>query len=94
MASLERKRGGFEEGRYAGPDSQFEKLPVSGSSASRTFCSASSGNRFVLLHMIRKTSKTVPRAEIEIAKERWEDFKDRMEARPRKRQRAAGGDAP
>lgn len=53
-----------------------------------------SGNLFVLLHMIRKTSKTVPRAEIEIAKERWQDFKDRMEARPRKPPRAAGGDAP
>lgn len=47
-----------------------------------------------LLHMIRKTSKTVPRAEIEIAKERWQDFKNRMEARPRKSPRAAGGDAP
>lgn len=53
-----------------------------------------SGNLFVLLHMIRKTSKAVPRAEIEIAKERWQDFKDRMESRPRKRPRAAGGDAP
>jgi|SRR5215218_1080272 len=53
-----------------------------------------SGNLFVLLHMIRKTSRTVPRAEIEIAKERWQDFKDRIEARPRKRPRAAGGDAP
>jgi phage-related protein len=52
-----------------------------------------SGNLFVLLHIIRKTSKAVPRAEIEIAKERWRDFKDQMEARPRKRPRAAGGDA-
>src|SRR6478735_4450504 len=46
-----------------------------------------SGNLFVLLHMIRKTSKAVPSAEIEIAKGRWQDFKDRMEARPRKRPR-------
>jgi phage-related protein len=53
-----------------------------------------SANLFVLLHMIRKTSKAVPRLEIEVAKERWRDFKDRMEARPRKRPRAAGGDAP
>jgi phage-related protein len=44
--------------------------------------------------MIRKTSKAVPRAEIEIAKERWQEFKDRMEAQPRKPPRAAGGDAP
>lgn len=53
-----------------------------------------SGNLFVLLHVIRKTSKTVPRSEIEIAKRRWQDFKDRMEARPRKPPRAAGEDAP
>lgn len=53
-----------------------------------------SGNLFVLLHMIRKTSKAVPRAEIEVAKERWQDFKNRMESRPRKPPRAAGGDAP
>ncbi len=53
-----------------------------------------SGNLFVLLHMIRKRSKAVPRSEIEIAKQRWQDFKDRMEARPRKPPRAAGQDAP
>lgn len=53
-----------------------------------------SGNLFVLLHMIRKTSKAVPRAGIEIAKRRWQDFKDRMETRPRKPPRAVGGDAP
>jgi phage-related protein len=53
-----------------------------------------SGNLFVLLHMIRKTSKAVPPAEIEIAKQRWLDFKGRMEARPREPPRAAGGDAP
>lgn len=53
-----------------------------------------SENLFVLLHMIRKTSKAVPPADIELAKQRWLDFKDRMEARPRKPPRAAGGDAP
>lgn len=53
-----------------------------------------SANLFILLHMIRKTSKAVPRAEIEIAKQRWQDFKKRMEARPRKPPRAAGEDAP
>jgi phage-related protein len=53
-----------------------------------------SGNLFVLLHMIRKTSRAVPRTEIEVAKQRWQDFKDRMETRPRKPPRAAGGDAP
>lgn len=53
-----------------------------------------SGNLFVLLHMIRKTSKSVPRSEIEIAKQRWQDFKARMDAQPRRPPRAAGQDAP
>ena len=53
-----------------------------------------SGNLFVLLHMIRKTSKTVPRSSIEIAMQRWQDFKDRMDTRLRKPPRAAGKDAP
>src|SRR3954452_15254564 len=53
-----------------------------------------SGKLLVLLHMIRKTSTAVPRAEIEIAKGRWRDFKGRMDARPRKPPRAAGGDSP
>jgi hypothetical protein len=44
--------------------------------------------------MIRKTSDAVPRTEIEIAKDRWKAFKGRMDARPRKPPRAAGGDAP
>jgi phage-related protein len=53
-----------------------------------------SGNLFILLHMIRKTSGTVPRAEIEIAKQRWSDFKSRMDADKRVPPRAAGHDAP
>lgn len=53
-----------------------------------------SGNLFVLLHMIRKTTKAVPRGEIEIAKQRWQDFKQRMGADKRTPPRAAGTDAP
>ena len=53
-----------------------------------------SGNLFVLLHMIRKTTGTVPKADIETAKERWSDFKDRMDAAKRVPPRAAGDDAP
>jgi phage-related protein len=53
-----------------------------------------SGNLFVLLHMFRKTSKAVPRTEIEIAKQHWLDFKERMDAKHRKPPRAAGADAP
>ena len=44
--------------------------------------------------MIRKTSESVPRSEIEIAKQRWQDFKARMDAQPRRPPRAAGQDAP
>ena len=53
-----------------------------------------SGNLFVLLHMIRKTTRAVPKADIEIAKERWDDFKARMDAKKRLPPRAAGDDAP
>jgi phage-related protein len=53
-----------------------------------------SGNLFILLHMIRKTTGTVPKAEIETAKQRWRDFKARMDADKRVPPRAAGGDAP
>jgi phage-related protein len=53
-----------------------------------------SDNLFVLLHIFRKTSGPVPAAEIEIAKQRWADFKQRMDAEPRKPPRAAGDDAP
>jgi len=53
-----------------------------------------SGNLFVLLHMIRKKSRAIPRTEIEIAQQRWDEFKARMNAQPRKPPRAAGGDAP
>ena len=49
---------------------------------------------FVLLHVLEKRSRAVPEGEIAIAQERWEDFKQRMNAKPRKRPRAAGHDAP
>lgn len=48
----------------------------------------------VLLHVFpKKTGKLSP-AEIKVAEERWDDFKARMEAQPRKPPRAAGHDAP
>jgi phage-related protein len=53
-----------------------------------------SKNLFVLLHMISKTSRAVPRAEIELAQKRWRDFKDRMDSEKRVPPRAAGDDAP
>ncbi len=53
-----------------------------------------SGNLLILLHMIRKTTSGVPEHDIAIAKERWINFKQRMDAARRSRPRAAGHDAP
>lgn len=48
----------------------------------------------VLLHVFAKRTGKLSPAEIEVARERWQDFKARMDARPRKPPRAAGRDAP
>ncbi len=48
----------------------------------------------VLLHAFRKNQSKVPDKEIKIAKDRWQDFKVRMDAPIRKRPRAAGRDVP
>ncbi len=48
----------------------------------------------VLLHIFRKKTKKAPEAEIRVARDRWEDFKRRMDAVPRRPPRAAGHDAP
>jgi phage-related protein len=48
----------------------------------------------VLLHVFPKRTGKLPQAEIKVAQERWEDFKARMDAQPRRRPRAAGRDAP
>jgi phage-related protein len=53
-----------------------------------------SKNLFILLHMLRKNSGKISQADIEIARARWEDFRARMDSRPRRPPRAAGGDAP
>ena len=53
-----------------------------------------SGNLFVLLHMFRKDTGRVPQTELRVARERWEDFKARMDAERRRPPRAAGHDAP
>jgi phage-related protein len=64
-----------------------------GSSLYRIFYRRSD-NLFVLLHALRKNSRKLPRADIEIAKTRWLDFKERMDAAKRVPPRAAGDDAP
>lgn len=53
-----------------------------------------SANLIVLLHMFRKNTAKLPQREIEIATQRWEDFKQRMDAQRRVPPRAAGHDAP
>lgn len=53
-----------------------------------------SGNFVVLLHAIFKNTKKIPPEDIAIANARWEDFKKRMDAKPRVPPRAAGADAP
>ncbi len=51
-------------------------------------------NLVVLLHMFRKDTGRLPEREIEIARKRWSDFKERMDAERRVPPRAAGHDAP
>jgi hypothetical protein len=49
---------------------------------------------FILLHVILNKTNDIPETDLEIASERWDDFKARMDAVPRKRPRAMGHDAP
>lgn len=53
-----------------------------------------SRNLIMLLHIFRKDTGNVPESEIAIAKERWRDFRARMDASTRRPPRAAGHDAP
>jgi phage-related protein len=53
-----------------------------------------SHNLFVLLHVVRKDSRAIPRRDIELAERRWLDFKDKMDEPDRRGPRPAGQDAP
>jgi phage-related protein len=48
----------------------------------------------VLLQIFAKRSSKFPEGELAVARQRWEDFKKRMDAQPRVPPRAAGRDAP
>lgn len=48
----------------------------------------------VLLHIFAKRTAKVPASEIMLAKDRWDAFKERMDADPRTSPRAVGHDAP
>ncbi len=53
-----------------------------------------SGNLVVLLHAFRKNRGAVGEADTQIARDRWHDFKLRMDESQRTPPRAAGHDAP
>lgn len=53
-----------------------------------------SDNLFVLLHIFEKRTGAIPEVDKQIARERWADFKRRMDKSPRRPPRAAGHDAP
>jgi phage-related protein len=53
-----------------------------------------SGNLVLLLHALEKNTGSIAPADIHTAKERFVDFKARMDAERRVRPRAAGHDAP
>src|SRR5438874_96994 len=53
-----------------------------------------SENLFILLHIIHKTTAAIPEADKQIARQRWDDFKARMDVPRRQSPRAAGHDAP
>lgn len=48
----------------------------------------------VLLHIVAKRSAKIPERDIGVARDRWADFKARMDAERRRSPRAAGRDAP
>jgi len=49
---------------------------------------------FVLLHIFEKRTRQASAQDITTAESRWDDFKRRMQERPRRPPRAAGHDAP
>lgn len=53
-----------------------------------------SGNLIVLLHLLHKDSRAIPRRDIDLAQRRWREYKRRMDAPDRCGPRAAGRDAP
>jgi phage-related protein len=53
-----------------------------------------SGNLLVLLHVIHKDSRRVPRRDIDLAERRWDEFKGQMDNPERRGPRPAGQDAP
>lgn len=53
-----------------------------------------SGRLLVLLHAFAKRTAKVAEQDLRVARRRWDDFKARMDAQPRRPPRAVGRDAP
>lgn len=49
---------------------------------------------FLLLHIFRKDTAAVPQADKDVARKRWADFKERMDAAPRASPTPVGKRAP
>ena len=53
-----------------------------------------SGNLFVLLHALEKRTGALQQVDVDVAKQRFDEFRERMDRQPRRHPRAAGRDAP
>jgi len=53
-----------------------------------------SDDMFIVLHVFIKRGGQIDQAEIDIANKRWKDFRDRMNADPRRPPSAIGRTAP
>jgi phage-related protein len=75
-------------------DGELRELRVRFASTRYRVLYQRSGLLIVLLHVFEKNSAGIPPREIAVANDRFADFKARMDAKPRRRPRAAGHDAP
>jgi phage-related protein len=75
-------------------DGELRELRVRFASTRYRILYQRSENLMVLLHAIEKDTGAVPRPDIELARQRMADFKNRMNASRRRAPRAAGRDAP
>jgi phage-related protein len=53
-----------------------------------------SNDLFIILHAFIKRGRSIDQAEIDVANRRWQDFKNRMDADPRRAPSAIGRAAP
>ena len=75
-------------------DGELRELRVRFAKTRYRILSRRSGLLVVLLHIFEKDTDKLPARDRELAVKRFEDFKARMDAEPRRRPRAAGHDAP